>query len=90
MDMKKITLLVALCGFLMLGALPAEAASYVGSDQCFSCHQENYNFWQSSGHPYKLRKAEEVRSAMLSAASRIQVGGHFLRHRWCELESALY
>jgi hypothetical protein len=65
MDMKKITLLVALCGFLMLGALPAEAASYVGSDQCFSCHQENYNFWQSSGHPYKLRKAEEVRSAML-------------------------
>lgn len=39
----------------------AEDKWYVGSEKCVDCHIENFNDWQSSGHPYKLRKAEKVR-----------------------------
>ena len=46
-------------------AAPAIAEDYVGSEQCFECHEEQFNDWQASGHPWKLRKAEEARSAKL-------------------------
>jgi hypothetical protein len=42
-----------------------DAANYVGSDQCFSCHTDQFNDWQSSGHPWKIRKAEKARYAKL-------------------------
>jgi hypothetical protein len=45
--------------------LPAAAADYVGSNKCFECHQENFNFWQASGHPYKLRTVDKARYAKL-------------------------
>lgn len=38
---------------------------YVGSEQCFKCHQEQFNEWQVSGHPWKIRKAAKVRYAKL-------------------------
>lgn len=41
------------------------ATDYVGSESCFECHAEQFNKWQASGHPWKLRKAEEARSAKL-------------------------
>ena len=43
----------------------AKAAYYVGSDQCFGCHADQFNDWQASGHPWKLRKAEKARYAKL-------------------------
>ncbi len=43
----------------------AYAADYVGSDKCFACHSSQYNEWQASGHPWKLRKAKKARSAKL-------------------------
>nr|MBF0222494.1 hypothetical protein [Desulfobulbaceae bacterium] len=43
----------------------ASAASYVGSEQCFSCHKDQFNDWQASGHPWKLRKMEKARSSGL-------------------------
>ncbi|NIQ95398.1 MAG: hypothetical protein GWN87_15255 [Desulfuromonadales bacterium] len=46
-------------------ALPAAAAEYVGSDKCFKCHAEQFNDWQASGHPWKLRKTEKARYAKL-------------------------
>ncbi len=52
-------------GLLILFAIPAAAADYVGSDNCFKCHQDQYNYWQASGHPWKLRKVEEARYAKL-------------------------
>jgi hypothetical protein len=42
-------------------AVPALASDYVGSNKCFSCHQEQFNYWQASGHPYKIRIAEKAR-----------------------------
>ncbi len=63
--MKRIALLVALGGMLLLSVAPVMAAQYVGSDKCFECHQDEYNFWQSSGHPWKLRKMEKARYAKL-------------------------
>ena len=50
---------------LVLGAGLARAGSYVGSDHCFKCHQDQYNYWQASGHPWKLRKMRKARYAKL-------------------------
>jgi hypothetical protein len=62
--MRKVTLIVFLVGILALSIVPA-AADYVGSDKCFECHQEQYNYWQASGHPWKLRTADKARYAKL-------------------------
>lgn len=40
-----------------------EAPWYIGSEKCRDCHMDQFNVWQASGHPYKLRKAEKVRYA---------------------------
>jgi predicted CXXCH cytochrome family protein len=32
------------------------ALDYVGSDHCGNCHEDHYNRWEQSGHPYKLTK----------------------------------
>jgi hypothetical protein len=32
--------------------------AFAGSDKCMSCHQENYDKWVKSGHPYKLTKIQ--------------------------------
>jgi len=58
--------LVALTALAFLGfAGTASSANYVGSDQCFSCHADQFNDWQASGHPWKLRKASKARYAKL-------------------------
>jgi len=41
------------------------ANDYVGSEKCFECHAEQFNAWQASGHPWKLRKAEKAKYAKL-------------------------
>lgn len=37
---------------------PEPELSYIGSEQCALCHQEKYNTFIESGHPYKLSKVE--------------------------------
>lgn len=63
--MKKIWTIVCLCFSIALFYSSADAAHYVGSDQCFKCHTEQFNDWQASGHPWKLRKAEKARYSKL-------------------------
>ena len=63
--MKRISFAIVLAGAIMLFALPAMAADYVGSNSCFEFHQDNFNEWQASGHPYKLRTMEKARYAKL-------------------------
>jgi len=46
---------------LTLGGGTALAADYAGSSSCFDCHEAQFNDWQASGHPRKLRKAEKAR-----------------------------
>ena len=63
--MKRLLVLFSLCALALMVAPTAQASFYVGSEQCFQCHQNQYNDWQSSGHPWKLRKAAEAKFAKL-------------------------
>ena len=38
--------------------MPVEGATYVGADECKTCHVEKYDDWITSGHPYKLMTVE--------------------------------
>ena len=40
--------------------IPAEGATYVGADECKTCHLEKYNDWKTSGHPYKIMTPDEA------------------------------
>ncbi len=53
--------MLLVCLVLTAFATKAEASYYVGSEQCFSCHPTQFNEWQASGHPWKVRKAEKAR-----------------------------
>jgi hypothetical protein len=58
-------------GALLLGAIllafslgaVAQYEDYDGSESCASsnCHEQQYQEWSASGHPYKLMKGEEAR-----------------------------
>jgi hypothetical protein len=63
--MKKVLVFLSFAVLTLFLAQPVEASEYVGSDKCFGCHAEQYNDWQSSGHPWKLRKAEKAQYAKL-------------------------
>ncbi len=60
---KKITLSVLLsCCLLLTGLTIAQGktlkdATYVGAKKCRECHQDNYDGWKSTLHPYKFQKA---------------------------------
>ncbi|MFV1977733.1 MAG: multiheme c-type cytochrome [Myxococcota bacterium] len=58
----KITTSVALALGVLLLAGGAMAQSYVGSDTCKQCHEDKYNDFSASGHPYKLHTAADARS----------------------------
>lgn len=62
--MKK-SLLLSICIVCLFLVQGAWANEYVGSEKCFDCHAEQYNAWQASGHPWKLRKAEKARYSKL-------------------------
>ena len=55
-----VSLLTATFCFTLGGGTPL-AAEYVGSANCFECHEEQFNDWQASGHPWKLRKVEKAK-----------------------------
>jgi predicted CXXCH cytochrome family protein len=40
----------------------ASAAEYVGSEKCKVCHSDIYDDFIKTGHPYKLRPADEARA----------------------------
>ncbi len=63
--MKRLGMLGLCLAALMLMATPVMAKDYVGSEQCFECHKEQFNDWQASGHPWKLRKVDKARTAKL-------------------------
>ena len=35
---------------------------FEGAEFCQACHEQNYQDWSASGHPYKLMKSEEARN----------------------------
>jgi len=62
--MKRLITLTTAAAFILSAGI-ATATSYVGSDRCFKCHQDEYNYWQASGHPWKLRKMRKARYSKL-------------------------
>ncbi len=63
--MKRLSVVLCTLSVVMLLVGVAMANDYVGSNQCFSCHQDQFNDWQASGHPYKIRKMEKARYSKL-------------------------
>jgi len=63
MGRKLIVSLFLFC--FMVPAYSSFATEYAGSESCFECHAEQFNQWQASGHPWKLRKVEKARYAKL-------------------------
>jgi len=47
---------------MMAGAEAPDYSDFIGAEECKGCHEENYNDWHRSGHPYKLMKSEEARN----------------------------
>lgn len=56
---KQNFLYIAALVFFISGRL--DAAQYTGSQTCFKCHENQYNTFIVSGHPYKLMKAEQAK-----------------------------
>ena len=50
------SLITGIVVLLMSGFVYAQA--YEGADFCKDCHEDNYNEWKASGHPYKLVEGE--------------------------------
>ena len=50
-------------------------SAYDGSASCKECHEENYNDWFRSGHPYKLMKAEEALNRPIPLPSGVDWDG---------------
>lgn len=90
--MRKVSILLTSMALLLMANL-AEAANYVGSDQCFKCHAEQFNEWQASGHPWKLRKVDKARYAKLPLPPGYAwddisyvIGGAIRKARFIDLE----
>lgn len=62
---KKKIFFLPLILLILLPVHTVFGTEYVGSDQCFECHAEQFNQWQASGHPWKLRKKEKARYSKL-------------------------
>ena len=60
---RSLALFMTICFLGFAGV--SSATDYVGSDRCFSCHAAQYNDWQASGHPWKLRKVSKARYSKL-------------------------
>jgi len=52
------SLITGIVVLLMSGFVYAQA--FEGSEFCKDCHENNYNDWKASGHPYKLMKGEDA------------------------------
>ena len=63
MERKLIVTLVLV--MFVIPAYSAFGSDYVGSESCFECHADQFNLWQASGHPWKIRKMEKARYAKL-------------------------
>ena len=50
----KTTIVLSVISALMIGPCVVLADDYVGSSVCGQCHDENYDVWQESGHPFAL------------------------------------
>ena len=84
------SVVLGLLAFLLPGT--ASALDFVGSKECKGCHEKNYRDWKSSGHPYKLMKAEEAQFRDVTTPMGFNwiddisyiIGGYKWKQRWVD------
>ena len=69
----------------------AQYEDYEGSEWCSECHEQNYNKWKASGHPYKLMKSEQARNRPIPLPNGISwddvtyvIGGYKWKSRYID------
>jgi len=84
---------------IVLLAFPFTAAAqdYDGSDSCVQCHEQNWNEWQVSGHPYKLMSSEEARNRPIPLPEGLTwddvtyvIGGYKWKSRYLQSDGYVY
>ena len=88
---------IVLGAVLLLFPFTAVAQDYEGSEFCAGCHEENYNLWKVSGHPYKLMKSEEARNRPIPLPEDLSwddvtyvIGGYKWKSRYLDSEGYIY
>ena len=69
------------------------AQDYEGAEFCKECHEENYNDWKASGHPYKLMKGENAQNRPIPLPMGIDwedvsyvIGGYKWKSRYIDTD----
>ena len=58
--MARLMVLAFVVSFAVPGSVFGQA--YEGPEFCKECHEDNYNEWRASGHPFKLMKGQNARN----------------------------
>lgn len=82
---------------LLAFSATASAQDYVGSEDCIDCHEENWNEWQVSGHPFKLMKSEQARYRPIPLPEGLTwddvtyvIGGYKWKSRYLQDDGYIY
>jgi hypothetical protein len=77
--------------------LVAQYEDYKGPEFCKQCHDDNYNEWKVSGHPYKLMGSEEAENRPIPLPKDIDwddisyvIGGYKWKSRYLDNEGYIY
>jgi hypothetical protein len=75
----------------------AQWDEYEGPEFCKLCHEDNYNEWSVSGHPYKLMTAEDARNRPIPLPEKVDwdeityvIGGYKWKSRYIDNEGYIY
>jgi len=85
----------------VLLAFPLTAAAqyedFEGPEFCKRCHEDNYNEWKVSGHPYKLMASEEAQNRPIPLPKGVDwdeisyvIGGYKWKSRYLDLDGWIY
>jgi len=88
---------VLLAFSMTVSAEAPDYSEYVGSDDCQGCHNENFQDWYRSGHPYKLMKAEQAQYRPIPLPEdkawnefSYVIGGYKWKSRYVQLDGYIY
>jgi hypothetical protein len=88
---------VLLAFSLTASAEPPDYSEYDGSASCKLCHEENFNDWYRSGHPYKLMKTEQAQFRPIPLPEGAEwedfsyvIGGYKWKSRYVQNDGYIY
>lgn len=75
----------------------AQYEDYEGPEFCKQCHEDNYNDWKVSGHPYKLMKSSEAQNRPIPLPDGLDwdeityvIGGYKWKSRYLDENGYIY